>query len=183
MKSIEWSTISLQDLAGAVSSTLHSHGLEAILVGGACVTIYAPNRYQSYDLDFVTYADIKSVEKALAELGFSPKNRYFQRPDCPWLVEFVTAPVAVGKETIARFNRIRTPLGTIQLLRPEDSVKDRLASYFHWNDRQALQQAIDICQQCKNLDLGEVRAWAHQEGFEVKHLHFEQRLKISQSTG
>ena len=165
MKAIEWSTVSLQDLAGAVSNTLRNHGLEAILVGGACVTIYAPNRYQSYDLDFVTYADMKSVREALAELGFSPKNRYFQRPDCPWLVEFVTPPVSVGKETISQFNRIQTP------------------SYFHWNDRQALQQAIDICQLRKNLDFVEIRTWAHQEGFEAKYQHFEHRLKISQSTG
>ncbi len=31
----------------------------------ACVTIYSENRYQTYDLDYVTYEDIRKVKKAL----------------------------------------------------------------------------------------------------------------------
>ena len=27
---------------------------------------------------------------------------------------------------------------------PTDSVKDRLAAYYHWNDQQALEQAIMV---------------------------------------
>lgn len=33
------------------------------MVGGACVTIYSANRYQSYDLDYVTYEDMKKIKK------------------------------------------------------------------------------------------------------------------------
>ena len=68
---IDWANISLQELAGYVSEELRKRGVDTILVGGACVTIYSHNRYQSYDLDYVTYDDMRKVKKALLELGFT----------------------------------------------------------------------------------------------------------------
>jgi predicted nucleotidyltransferase len=56
---IDWSKITLEGLAGFVSEGLRERGIDAILVGGACVTIYSKNRYQSYDLDYITYEDMK----------------------------------------------------------------------------------------------------------------------------
>lgn len=51
---IDWATVSLKDLAGLVSEAMRKGGVDAVLVGGACVTIYTDNRYQSYDLDYVS---------------------------------------------------------------------------------------------------------------------------------
>jgi len=59
-----------EELAGFVSEGLRKQGIETVLVGGACVTIYSKNRYQSYDLDCITYGDIKKVRKALQDLAF-----------------------------------------------------------------------------------------------------------------
>ncbi len=112
---IEWSTISLRDLAGYISEELRKRDIDTILVGGACVTIYSENRYQSYDLDYITYADMKRVKIALAELGFMEKQKYFKHEGCQWFVEFVSPPVAVGDEPVQRFNSVQTPLGTIKL--------------------------------------------------------------------
>ena len=50
---IDLSNVSLRDLAGFISEHLRKKGIDAVLVGGACVTIYSENRYQSYDLDYV----------------------------------------------------------------------------------------------------------------------------------
>lgn len=44
---IDWENISLKELAGYVSEELRKRGIDVILVGGACVTIYSENRYQS----------------------------------------------------------------------------------------------------------------------------------------
>lgn len=159
---IEWSNISLRDLAGYISEGLRTRGIDTILVGGACVTIYSENRYQSYDLDYVIYEDMKRVRKVLHELGFIEKNGSFQRPPCQWFVEFVSPPVAVGNESVQKFNNIATPFGTIKLLHPVDSVKDRLSSYFHWNDKQSLAQACNICLE-QEIDLAEVEKWALNE--------------------
>jgi hypothetical protein len=172
---IDWEHITLEDLAAYVAQELRKQGIETILVGGACVTIYSNNRYQSYDIDFATYEDMRRVKKAMATLEFHLKGRHFAHEKCPWLVEFIAPPVAVGKEPITTFEEKKLPLGTIRLLRPEDSVKDRLASYFHWNDRQGLEQAIEICL-ATPVDLREVEAWAVQENHQVQFEEFSKKL-------
>jgi len=173
---IDWATISLRDLAGFVSEELRKKGIDTILVGGACVTIYSENRYQSYDLDYVTYEDMKKVKIALEELGFVEKQKYFQHKDCPWIVEFVSPPVAVGNEPIHKFNNVKTSLGTIKMLCPVDSVKDRLASFYHWNDKQGLEQAINICIEQK-INLIEVEEWSIKEGQEAGYKIFSKHLQ------
>ncbi len=159
---IDWKTIPLRDLAGYLSEELKKRGIDTILVGGACVTIYSENRYQSYDLDYITYSDMKKVKRALAELGFIEKAKYFKHADCPWFVEFVSSPVAVGEELVKKFNTLETPLGRIKLLYPIDSIKDRLAGYYHWDDKQCLEQALNICAEHK-VDLKELEAWSEEK--------------------
>ena len=71
----------LKELASLIYETLKSSGINAVLVGGACVSIYSDNRYQSSDLDFATYGELKPIEKALSKLGFKRNGRQFSRPD------------------------------------------------------------------------------------------------------
>lgn len=177
---INWAEITLKELAGFVSGELRKRGIDTVLVGGACVTIYSENRYQSYDLDYITYEDMKKVKKALQELGFTEKNKYFQHEGCQWFVEFVSPPVAIGSEPIHEFNKIKTSLGMIKLLHPVDSIKDRLASFYHWNDKQGLQQAINICLE-QTVDLAEVERWSIHEGYQEKFLSFMESLKASKN--
>jgi hypothetical protein len=58
--------------------------------------------------------------------------------------------------------RICLDTGTLRLLSPTDCVKDRLAAYYHWNDRQCLQQAIWVAQE-RDVDWNEVERWSRQE--------------------
>ena len=60
-------------------------------------------------------------------------------------------------------------------MRPIDIVKDRLASFYHWNDKQGLQQAINICLEQK-IDLAEVERWSILEEQELKFRLFIQKL-------
>lgn len=173
---IDWGNISLKELAGYVSEELRKRGIDVILVGGACVTIYSENRYQSYDLDYVTYEDMKKVKKALLEIRFIEKARYFQHPGCSWFVEFVSPPAAVGNEYVRDFGSVETRFGKIKLLRPVDSVKDRLGAYYHWNDRQGLEQAINICLE-QDINLSEVEQWSASEGYSEKYAIFLEHLK------
>ena len=173
---IDWTNISLKDLAGYVSEELGRRGIDTVLVGGSCVTIYSENRYQSYDLDYVTYEDMRKVKHALAEIGFIEKAGYFQHEGCQWFVEFVSPPVAVGNESVQQFNKVKTQLGIIKMLYPVDSVKDRLSSYYHWNDKQGLEQAINICLE-QEVDLDELKRWSFQENHPVKFQIFIDRLK------
>jgi hypothetical protein len=55
-------------------------------------------------------------------------------------------------------------------------VKDRLAAFFHWNDKQSFEQALMVAE-AQNIDLEAVRQWSKSEGAESKFQIFEQRLR------
>lgn len=164
MKKIDLNKITIEKLAAIIANKLKEHGIDSILVGGACVSIYSQNRYQSYDLDFVTYEDIKKVEKALNKLDFQKKERYFINKNCEYYIEFVSPPVAIGSEPIKNYEYHQTPLGTIKMLTCTDSIKDRLAAFYHWDDKQSLDQAIIIYKTIsQKIDLNEIKRWSKNE--------------------
>lgn len=173
---INFSTVKIKELACFVYEILKEHGIEAILVGGACVSIYSENRYQSYDLDFVAYQDLKSIEKILKAYDFKRTGRCFSHEQCPFVIDFVNPPIAIGKESIQIFETIKTTAGLFKLLTPTDSVKDRLSSYFHWNDEQSLEQALLVAQD-QTINMSDVKRWAKAEGYQEKLKHFLKRLR------
>ena len=59
----------LKELAAIVGKILKDANIDAVLTGGAVVSIYTDNKYQSFDLDFITYSSYKELEKAFKELG------------------------------------------------------------------------------------------------------------------
>lgn len=69
---------------------------------------------------------------------------------------------------------MKTPSGSIKLLTPTDSVKDRLASFFYWSDNQALEQALLVAKS-HSIDVVNLKRWAKVEGFSDKLNEF---LKI-----
>jgi len=150
--------------------------VNSLLVGGACVSIYSDNRYQSSDLDFATYGELKPIEKALAKLGFKRIGRQFSQDQCPYLIDFVNPPISIGHESIHQFSTLKTSVGSLQLLSPTDCVKDRLASFFYWNDAQALEQALMVAED-HAIDLKDLKRWAKAEGFEKKLIEFLNRIK------
>jgi hypothetical protein len=171
---IDWEHLSVKELAAVICSALKAEGVDAILVGGACVSIYSHNRYLSYDLDFITFEDHQKVKKVLGKLGFMEKQRHFYHEKCPFFIDFVTPPVAVGKEILNKFEDLKTSHGTIRLLRDIDCVKDRLASYYYWDDREALNQALEVCRG-RTIDFTELQKWSEKEGFEDKFQKFKTR--------
>ena len=174
---VDWQKIRIKELAALISEKLRGEGVDSILVGGACVSIYTKNKYQSFDLDFVTHAAIKEVTTLLAELGFQRESsRHFIRRDCPFFIEFVAPPAAVGIEPLKGEKKLKTKFGTIVLMTPTDSVKDRLAAYYHWNDQQALEQAIMVAK-VQKINLREVKRWSEKEGHAEKYKEFLNRLR------
>jgi len=167
----------IRDSAAAICEHLSKQGISASLVGGACVSIYTDNAYESFDLDFVSAAPHKVIEKALSDIGFKKTpGRHFDHPDCKYYAEFVTPPVAIGDEIIRKLKRLRTPQGFLNLLTPLDCVKDRLAAYVHWKDTQALEQAVMVAKRHK-IPLAKLKAWAVREGGKSAFEHFLERLK------
>jgi hypothetical protein len=163
MKSL--ADMSLGELAAFVWTHLHRHGINCVLTGGACVSIYTTGCYQSYDLDFVERvpSSRKRIREALVELGFFEESRYFKHPETKFFLEFPAGPLSVGSEPVKATVTLEFPTGQLALLSPTDCVKDRLAAYYNWNDLQSLEQALLVAQS-NRIDIGEVRRWSDEEG-------------------
>ncbi len=178
MKKNDWKKMSVEEMAAVICSLLERHGIKIVLVGGTCVTIYSNNQYKSGDMDFVMpdYS-LKEIDPIMAEIGFKRdgKMRHYDHSDSPYFVEFPPTPLTVGYEFISETAVIKTKYGNLRLLRPVDSVKDRLAAFYHWKDRQSLEQAILICE-TRKIDLKEVERWSKGEGALDKFEYFCKEL-------
>ena len=68
-------------------------------------------------------------------------------------------------------------IGVVRIISPTDSVKDRLAAFYHWKDLQSLEQAILVAS--SNLvDLKSIKTWLKREEKSSEFKEFKQRLKI-----
>lgn len=175
MKSV--AKMSLGELAAFVCTQLRKHGVKAVLSGGACVTIYTRNRYESHDLDFVENAptERKRIAGALVEIGFVEEDRYFKHPDTDIIIEFPAGPLAVGSEPVRDIEEMEFSTGRLSLLSPTDCVKDRLAAYYHWNDPQCLEQAL-LVTEAKKVDLREILRWSGAENKSAEFQSIRKRL-------
>lgn len=166
-----------EELAAIVVQKLDAHQIKAVLVGGSVVSIYTANKYESRDLDFISMADHAKISDAMEELGFRRKGKDFIHPDTDFSVEFPTGPLAIGDDVpVVPAGRIVVDGVEITLLSPTQSVMDRLISFFVFNDRQCLDQAIWITE-INEVDLEEVSAWAKRERYEDKLQVFLNRIK------
>jgi hypothetical protein len=175
--------MTVDELAGLVCQALHDAGVTVTLTGGACVSIWSHGKYVSHDLDFIEEGPVprRQIRAVLASLGFAEQGRHFVHPETRFFVEFPTGPLMVGDERVDRVTERKTVAGNLRLLSPTDCVKDRLAAFFHWNDRQSLEQAIFVAQ-AQEVDLKEIARWSKSERNEAKFRAFRQRLK-KQSRG
>ena len=172
MKALISRKTSLLELGAIVCQALKNDGLDAFLSGGAVVSIYTNNKYQSHDLDFVTNDDRVKIKRCMEKLGFKQdKSRHFVHPDNDFFVEFPGSAVMVGDALISEFSEIIVPQGTLKLLTPTDCVKDRLAAFYHWNDPQGLNQAVWVAQ-AHPINVESVRRWSEKEGMGSKFKTF-----------
>lgn len=164
-----------RELAGLVSSEFQKNGINVVLSGGSCVSIYSAEKYVSMDLDFVNAAFTKRdrIRGVMESLGFHEENRYFRHPDTDLLVEFPPGPLGVGSEPVKQIDEIQTGTGILRIISPTDCVKDRLTWYYHDKDSECLRQAILVANN-NTIDLKEIKRWSQAEG---KSKEFD-RIKI-----
>ena len=177
MKISEKTTIA--EMGAIVCEKLKQADIDCFLSGGAVVSIYTNNRYESFDLDFVSLADRTKIKTVMLELGFEQnKGRLFIHPNSKYFVEFPGSAIQIGESLVRKFNKLELKGGTLKLLTPTDCVKDRLAAFFHWNDRQCLDQAVWVCL-AQPVKLAEVKKWSQGEGQSEKYEEFANALKVA----
>jgi hypothetical protein len=159
-----------EELGALVNETLLKAGISSVLSGGSCVSVWTNNRFASLDLDFILGGlhTQHSVKKALATIGFTPKasnSRYYEHKETKLTIEFPNGPLAVGDELLDPQNaaNMETKAGSLRLLKPTDCVKDRLAAYYYWQDRQAFEQAVGVAK-VQNMDWKDLKSWHEKEG-------------------
>ena len=169
---------SLKDLAFYLSDYLRKKGVDTVLSGGACVSIYTDNKFLSFDLDFVLSAfdDQKKIKSILGEIGFYEKNRLFMHDDTMYTVDFLPPPLSVGEEPVKEIAQLKKGNKILKLLSTTDCVKDRLAAYYYWEDEQSEGQAILVCLD-NQVDLEKVKRWSKNEGMMDKFNIFKKHLK------
>jgi len=96
-------------------------------------------------------------------------------PDTPYIIEFPPGPLSVGAEPVRQIQELDYSTGRLELLSPTDCVKDRLAAYYHWDDRQCLAQAVLVAQ-AKDADIKEIGRWSRAEGMMGKFRLIRARL-------
>ncbi len=165
-----------EELAAIVVKKLSEKKINVVLVGGAVVSIYTANKYESYDLDFISAADHNEITSAMAEIGFKPRGKDFFHPTSKFSVEFPSGPLGIGDDQpITPEGKINVDGVTITLLSPTQSVMDRLAWFFYSNDRQCLDQAVWVSEK-HPVNLKRITDWAAREGQNEKLQIYLKRL-------
>jgi len=169
----------------AIGAYVHSHLRKKGSMwfsGGAAVGIYSGGKYVSQDLDLVRgYAvSRRAIASAMKEIGFEEtQGRHFKHPEAHHFIEFPPGPLTVGEEPVRQVDEMEFATGTLRLISPADCVKDRLASYYHFGDRQSLIQAAMVANQ-NVVDRHEIRRWSKGEGHLARFEDFLAALETSE---
>lgn len=155
---------SARDVAAAIARALDHAGLRAVLSGGGCASIYTRGTYQSVDLDFILQGPgtQKQLDAAMASVGFERRENQYLHSEARFYAEFPPGPLGIGADYRIVPVEIRSGGARLLLLSPTDSCRDRLVSFYHWNDRQGLEVAVRIAAR-QDVDIEKIRRWSEQE--------------------
>jgi len=174
---------SLSTVATLVGDTLRRAGIRAVLTGGACAGIHSGGKYSSVDADFVLEGEVErgELDAALATLGFRRSGDRYVHPATPFYVEFPRGPLAIGADD--RIRPIERVSGSRRYLTlsATDSCRDRLAAFYHWNDRQSLDVAILIARS-NRIRWGVIEGWSKAEGYTGRYEEFLKSVRTARRT-
>jgi hypothetical protein len=171
------SRTSRAELAAIVTKALAQGGISCVLVGGAVVSIYTNNKYESRDLDFISDGEHKKIIQIMKSLGFKNVGKDFYHQNTSLSVEFPAGPLGIGDRVpVKAEGKIRVKGITVILLSPTQCVMDRLAWFFHNNDRQCLDQAIEVAK-AHPIKIKAVQKFAADEGAKEKFKIFAEALR------
>src|SRR5688572_196257 len=130
---------------------MRAAGIRGVLTGGGCASVQSGGIYTSRDLDFVLDGptDQRTLDAALAAVGYVRRDDRYIHPGCPFWLELPPGPLGLGSDTAI----------------------DRLAAFYHWDDRQSLDTAVAIARRHR-VDQARIRKWSGREGAAAKYAEF-----------
>ncbi len=166
MKTPNWKNCTEEELWKYVAYYLAVAGIESVLVGGAVVAVYSKGAYKSGDLDFIVgKLELEKVQSVLEKIGFQKiRGRHYEHPECQhMIIEFPPGPLSIGDDYKIRPAAVTVEGKKIKIFSPTDCIRDRLASYIHFNAKECLEQAILVAR-VQSFDSEKVRSWCVEEG-------------------
>ena len=165
----DWKNCQVEELWQYVAWHLGEEGIESILVGGAAANIYTEGECKTDHIDLALLDERarNRVGAVMEGLEFvRSQERRFRHPECTHLfVDFPVGPMAaLGNDS--SLNLVTKPVAgrVLKLLGPTDCVKDRLATYIHWRDRECFAHAVQVCIWQDSVELRELKNWCAREG-------------------
>jgi hypothetical protein len=171
-------TTTLPELAFIVGNAMIEAGITAVLSGGGAATVYAPEAYQSRDLDFILGYWGSASEEPLLKLEFQRRNQMYIHAETTYTLEFPPGPLAVGSDQILTWNRLNLGDKKLDIISPTDCVRDRLSWFLFNSDFAALEQALSVAM-AQEIDLEIIEDWCKREGQPQKFELFKARLKTA----
>lgn len=162
----------------AVGSALRKAGIRAVLTGGACVSLYTRGVYHSKDIDLVLETQVtrSELDEAMGTVGFVRRGDRYEHPDARFYVEFPPGPLAIGNDLAIRPVEVRRSGLRALALSATDCCRDRLAAFYHWNDRQSLRNAVLVALR-NRVRMGRIEEWSRREGAASGFEEFRKELQ------
>ena len=170
--------MSLRDFAIAVAAILKEKNIDVILTGGAVVSIYSEGKYVSKDADFLSATDHQTIKQTMLNAGFKNLGKDFYHDNTQFTVEFPGSELIIGDESMKPEGKIKKGKFTLKLLSPTQCVMDRLAAFYHWKDRQSLEQAVLVATK-HPVKLSKIEKWSTAEGMKDRYAIFVQQLSAA----
>ncbi len=132
------------------------------------------------DVDFVLSEEtpVHVLDRALNPLGFQRNRDHWVHAKLPFYVEFPRGPLGIGEDFKIRPVWKGKSGSRTLALSATDACRDRLAAYYHWNDRQSLGVAVAIAMH-NRIRLATVKQWSLGEGHGDRYRIFVAELKRS----
>lgn len=170
--------MSLRDFAFTVAGLLQKKDIQVVLTGGAVVSIYSEGKYVSKDVDFLSATDHQTIKAAMKEAGFQNQGKDFFHKDSQFTVEFPGSDLVIGDEPMKPEGKLKAGKFVLKLLSPTQCVMDRLAAFYHWKDRQSLEQAIMVAI-AHPVKLSKIAKLSNNEGMSDRYDIFLSQLKAA----
>lgn len=176
------SASTLGDIARLVSRALRDAGIRGVLTGGASASLHSDGEYVSHDLDYILQGRVTQpqLDEAMRRAGFERSGDRFVHPHTKFFVEFPRGPLAIGDDDLVAPVELRVGGTRILALSATDSCRDRLAAFYHWQDRQSLDVAVKIARR-RRVDLAQIRRWSEAEGKTAQFEEFRRQLRVAAS--
>ena len=173
---------SLGSVAMQVGDALRRHRIRAVLTGGACASLHSGGAYVSVDMDFVLLGHVTQagLDVAMGSVGFKRRGDRYLHPRTRVYVEFPRGPLAIGGDYRIKPGERRLRRARTLTLSATDSCRDRLAAFYHWNDRQSLAVAVSIALR-NRVSLAVIRRWSIAEGARRRFDEFLAELKLARA--